>query len=892
MKRLSLLLCFAVLLFSQARAQYADGTGSGSMQKQIFWLTWGSGVTPSVAGAKIDNGTYTWYISPTIKVQAILSNIVGESYDSHVVTMAKYTTGSWSSSTEGLQHLYPGINPMGMATSLDGGLAPASVGGHTITFDIEFKLYLLISGVWTSVTYPGIVIGDAESLASSAAEHIIATTNASVAWQVIDFRTIASATESAKYKLDISSSGKQFKIYMGSSGDIGAQAVMFARNATKLTGVQMKGGGITAMAMGFVVPFDFGDAPATYGDAGNYMNNFSYTDGTVSADGTYAPYTLSKSVLLPAAKVYMGANDVDADGNPPHSILANADGADDSGAVFPSAIKVNQDGNVVVKVKATNPETAKAATIYAWIDFNRDGKFAANELQTATVPASTVNTEYTFTYAKSSFTSNIKAGTSYARLRITTYPVADSTGSTDVDERSFTVMGDGETEDYMVDIAGVTISGTVYNDGNGTTDNSISGTGIGKAGTTQLYAYLVDATTGLILQKDTVNTDGTYLFNQYINNGNYKVVISTSNGTVGAAQSTIPANLPAAWAAVGESYGTNNLAGSGIETGNPNLEIAVTTPAGGLDISSVNFALDRRPTSTAGSYTIPRPVSGALKSVHGGSSMGALKGSDPEDQPTVGHLSGKSLTIVDTTGMNGNKLYYDGVLLVNGSVINNYDSTKLTILFSGKNSTSARFTFSYRDAAGVTSATPAAFAISWPTPLPLELMSFNANLQQNSVLLDWQTAQEVNIASFRVLRSLNGTDWSELATQKAGALNGLYQYQDQHPISGTNYYRLQIMELDGTFSYAPTQLIRYQWSSAGQIELYPNPANESVYIQNYSGRTISAINVYDVMGKKVMAVTGSASTLSCANWLPGAYYICMMLDNGELVKLNFTRSGN
>lgn len=880
-----LLLAGITLLGCQAAsAQYADGTGTGSMQKQIFWLSWGSGVTPSISD-QINNGTYTWYISPTIKVEAIISNVSGESYDGHTVTMAKYNTGDWVD--DGLQLLYPGTNPIGMATSLDGGATPASVGNHTVTFDIQYKLYIKTSGVWTSVAYPGIVIGDAESLASSSNEHITATTNAAVAWQLIDFRNDASsATVAEGYKLDVSNSGKSFKLYMESGGDIKAQAVMFARNATKLTNVQMKGGGITALATGFVVPFDFGDAPASYGDAGNYINDFSYVDGTVSGNGTYTPYLMTKSVLVPSAKVYIGPHDVDADGNPPHSIDANADGVDDSAAVFPTQIKVNQSGAVVVKAFTTNTANT-AATLYVWIDFNRDGRFAANELQTVTVPALTTNVERTLTFPQSTFGSVINAGITYARLRISTYPMTDDAATAGVDERSFTALGDGETEDYRYDISGITISGRVFDDANGLVNGVVDGSsGVGTVSGAPLYAYLLDAAADTVISKVAVDAAGNYSFIQSANNGSYKVAISTVSAAIGAARSTIPPNLPAAWLATGEDYGTNNIVGSGVKAGAPSLVIGVSTPGTSQDVSGVNFGIQQRPVSPSANHTIATPLGNTSLQLRTSNGMSALRGSDPEDMSTTNFLQGKNVRITDTAGMNGNHLYYNNVLLVPGSVISNYDSTKLTIKFTGTASSSAQFRFSYQDAAGAIASTPATYRISWGTALPLSLVSFDLEKSTEGIALHWVTADEHTSGGFHIVRSSDGSNWQTIASVAAtGGTGGTYDYLDKTLWNGTVYYRLQLLETDGSYTWSPTRKIEWNGTAEAAIEAYPNPVSNLLHLRLTTQTGIRATSVYDIHGKLVYHSEGKImEDIDLSSQADGPYFIWVEQQDGSILR--------
>ena len=155
-----------------------------------------------------------------------------------------------------------------------------------------------------------------------------------------------------------------------------------------------------------------------------------------------------------------------------------------------------------------------------------------------------------------------------------------------------------------ITIVPVSISGTVFNDANGlsgTPINTIDGVGINMIGTTPLYAYLVNSS-GNISEKVAVQPGGTYAFGTAQPNTSYTVTISTQNVTVGSTSSALSPALPTGWIATGYSYGTGNSAGTGIESGTPNLSIAVTT--GTTSVSNVNFGIQRPPVAENDSYTV------------------------------------------------------------------------------------------------------------------------------------------------------------------------------------------------------------------------------------------------------------------------------------------------
>ncbi len=597
-----LVLISLTALTRAANAQYAIGGSAGTnLVNSVYWLTWNrsdpnSTLVTAPAGSNasnIVNGTYVWQFSPTVRITAVITNLVTTGGGA----MQAYTPGSYSG--DGLDLIYSGNNlakpdSRGVANS---GLATPY--GGTAKFDIDVKVAILINNVWTNVDYPGMIIADAESI-DAGGEYITADTPNPIAWQLLNKRT-QNRDADDEYKLELSNSGRSFRLYANLlPGNFGVQAVMFAHNAQKLNNVGMKGSGLTAMAIGFVLPFDLGDDPASYGTTGNYMEQFQITD-YFAGDGTYAVVNYNTTPLVAKATVYLGADNVDPDGEPEGTANADTDektGNNDENSISPAAlpqVKVNQAGDIVINVTATNTKSTQA-TLRGWIDFNNDGVFGADEQVGITVPGNTANKQFTLTYPNAYFRNKIKAGPLYMRLRITTNNLIDD-AATDVDERSRSFASDGESEDYRLkDVLGITISGRVVNDGDGAANGTISGTGIQAVAGKPLYAYLVNSA-GKVVVKDTVKANGNYSFAN-VNNGNYTVALSTNSVDSTATLADVAANLPSSWKPSGEFYGQNNAGNTGIEPGTPNAQITVSTPGTSLDITNINFGLNQVPVAT------------------------------------------------------------------------------------------------------------------------------------------------------------------------------------------------------------------------------------------------------------------------------------------------------
>ncbi|TFB32974.1 hypothetical protein E3V97_02740, partial [Pedobacter alluvionis] len=590
------LLVALTFFVNNARAQYAIGGTAGDLTKAVYWLTWDNATLTekpaTFTSTNVVNGTYRWMFSPTVRITAIISNRTTNAGGN----MVAYTPGQYSG--DGLDLIYSGNgltkpNSRGVVNS---GLATTT--GATIKFDIDVKVDILMNGVWTNITYPGMVIGDAESI-DAGGEYIQGTSPSSIAWQLLNKRTNGNANDD-HYRMLLSNAGKKFKLSANlTPGNFGIQAVMFAHNASNLLDVEMKGSGITAMAIGFVLPFDLGDAPISYGDkVGHYIDKFLITD-YFPGDGDYATVNYPTTPLTPEATVYIGSPNVDADGLGAHGPLANADNNtqnNDENTIDPSGladVKVNQAGDYVISFPVTNTKNVPAV-VRGWVDFDGDGIFSPNEMISVTVPANASNYTVTLTYPNASFINDIKTGPLYARIRITTSTLIDDP-ATPVDERSTSFAADGETEDYKLkDIIGPSISGNVINDGNGLSDNQISGTGINTLGGSPLYAYLLD-NTSKIIAKTPVAADGSYQFAN-LNKGTYSVAISTVNVPVNGTNTiaNIPPTIPTGWNAVGDAFGVNNSQ-TGFEAGVPDMRVTVVIPGLSMDVTAVNFAVDQVP---------------------------------------------------------------------------------------------------------------------------------------------------------------------------------------------------------------------------------------------------------------------------------------------------------
>lgn len=158
----------------------------------------------------------------------------------------------------------------------------------------------------------------------------------------------------------------------------------------------------------------------------------------------------------------------------------------------------------------------------------------------------------------------------------------------------------------------------------------------------------------------------------------------------------------------------------------------------------------------------------------------------------------------------------------------------------------------------ITSATVGSFspfAIANVTaPLPVELISFTAECQDQQVNLEWSTSSELNNESFTLQRSADGETWVEIGRLPgAGNSNQVvyYGFTDHSP-AAENYYRLIQRDYDGTEkTYGPIYT-----SCTNQTEglnIYPNPSSGMVNMEvsgDWNTHTLQ-FNLTNLLGSRI-----------------------------------------
>lgn len=169
-------------------------------------------------------------------------------------------------------------------------------------------------------------------------------------------------------------------------------------------------------------------------------------------------------------------------------------------------------------------------------------------------------------------------------------------------------------------------------------------------------------------------------------------------------------------------------------------------------------------------------------------------------------------------------------------------------------------------------------------PLPVTLISFNGRISGPADLLYWTVGDTRDLASFTLERSVDGVSFTVLGTvdKKAGLTHGTetdYSFNDEKPLSGDNYYRLGVKEVNGKMSYSNTVLLHRE-NAADQMLIYPNPAKNQFHIKftSAANETIT-VEIQDINGRVLSSQQRAAAkgnndfTFNCNNLSAGTYMV-------------------
>ena len=139
------------------------------------------------------------------------------------------------------------------------------------------------------------------------------------------------------------------------------------------------------------------------------------------------------------------------------------------------------------------------------------------------------------------------------------------------------------------------------------------------------------------------------------------------------------------------------------------------------------------------------------------------------------------------------------------------------------------------------------------TSLPVEMANFKILQKSNSNLIQWETKSESESREFIIEKSLDGNEFEKIGSREAAGNSSAtinYEFEDFEWQNSVTYYRLKMVDIDGTFEYSHIPSVKRTFDD---VIIYPNPTNSDLnfdFGNSFSGNF--QIIFTNMLGERVM----------------------------------------
>lgn len=177
---------------------------------------------------------------------------------------------------------------------------------------------------------------------------------------------------------------------------------------------------------------------------------------------------------------------------------------------------------------------------------------------------------------------------------------------------------------------------------------------------------------------------------------------------------------------------------------------------------------------------------------------------------------------------------------------------------------------------------------------PVEFIKLCAYERGKSINLIWETAIEINNNYFLIQRSSDGTNFKVIGQVQGNATifeSTHYEFEDQNPLEGTSYYRIQQVDFSGSFSFSMTmEISNYMKIEAQKLNIFPNPSppNEpTILIEDDPKELHYTLSIHSISGQLLSSMTIDSPGLHRLEPLSGhlrngLYFVKVMSSSGNV----------
>ena len=178
------------------------------------------------------------------------------------------------------------------------------------------------------------------------------------------------------------------------------------------------------------------------------------------------------------------------------------------------------------------------------------------------------------------------------------------------------------------------------------------------------------------------------------------------------------------------------------------------------------------------------------------------------------------------------------------------------------------------------------------SPVPVKVEYFSISSRNNINTLNWKAACTYGNAKFIIERSDGGIHFNSIGNISAASLRCQlpFNFTDNNPAAGKNYYRLKIIDADGISFYSKILVVG---NNKAGLEITAI-SNSSIYFNSYKQQTLQ-LKLIAADGKlvyadsKIIATGNSQTNLPMKHLATGIYTLVVYTNEGDTITKRFVK---
>ncbi|MBL0327236.1 MAG: G8 domain-containing protein [Cytophagaceae bacterium] len=137
-----------------------------------------------------------------------------------------------------------------------------------------------------------------------------------------------------------------------------------------------------------------------------------------------------------------------------------------------------------------------------------------------------------------------------------------------------------------------------------------------------------------------------------------------------------------------------------------------------------------------------------------------------------------------------------------------------------------------------------------PPSFPVKLSNFSSDIIISKIKLNWETREETNFSKFDIQRSFDSKSFESIGLI-SGSGEGSYVFFDDSPKPGNNYYRLKMIDQDGSFEFSKI-ISQFYHLETSSLLVFPNPVENKIF-EIKTQKEFSDFQIFNISGKRINA---------------------------------------